>query len=329
MNPWLRRTISISIISLAWLVWVSLFLIILGFSLSWDLRNRKPLVITRFAIFFLWFLTCELLGVIASLLAWLFTAGGLARQTFFRLNFALQRAWGGALFWGIVRIFNIQLRITGAQALSPGNLVVLARHVSSADSLLPTVLISRVYKTHLRFVMKDSLLWDPCLDIVGNRLPNSFIKRGKETRTQAVEQIHQLFDQLGEQEGVVLFPEGTRFTVSKREKILQRLKESGEDEAYSQGSALKNVLPPRRAGALAALNSNPGADVVFLAHTGLETVHDLQGLSSGSLVGKTIQINLWRIPFKEIPTTDEARMQWLWQQWSNIDQWIQQHSESS
>ena len=88
--------------------------------------------------------------------------------------------------------------------------------------------------------------------------------------------------------------------------------------------SLGSILPPRKAGILATLEQNPGADVLFVAHTGLETVHNIESLMSGSLVGHTIEVEFWRVPFADIPTDEEARYQWFWEHWRRLDAWVQE-----
>ena len=56
-------------------------------------------------------------------------------------------------------------------------MLLFPRHVSVADTLLPAVFVSSRNGILLRHVLKRELLWDPCLDIVGNRLPNCFVRR--------------------------------------------------------------------------------------------------------------------------------------------------------
>lgn len=54
-----------------------------------------------------------------------------------------------------------QLEVEGVNALQPGPLVVLMRHASLADTLLPAVVIAS-HGIRLRYVLKRELLWDPC-----------------------------------------------------------------------------------------------------------------------------------------------------------------------
>ena len=58
-----------------------------------------------------------------------------------------------------------------------GPYLLLVRHASSGDALLASSLVSAPNRMQLRCVLKRELLWDPCLDIVGNWLPNVFAER--------------------------------------------------------------------------------------------------------------------------------------------------------
>jgi hypothetical protein len=35
-----------------------------------------------------------------------------------------------------------------------------------------------------------------------------------------------------------------------------------------------------------------------------------------------VRIRFWRIPRAQIPTTREALIDWLWQQWATLDAWV-------
>jgi 1-acyl-sn-glycerol-3-phosphate acyltransferase len=85
--------------------------------------------------------------------------------------------------------------------------IVLMRHASLADSLLPAVLLG-TRGLRLRYVLKRELLWDPCLDVVGQRLPNAFIRRGSGESDAEIDAIRALGRDLGDDEGVLIYPEG-------------------------------------------------------------------------------------------------------------------------
>jgi len=201
---------------------------------------------------------------------------------------------------------------------------VFIRHVSTADTLLPVVLLTGRAGIVLRYVLKRELLWDPCLDIVGNRLPNCFVRRESGQSAAEIAAVVRLLDGLAAHEGVLIYPEGTRFTPAKRERALARLAEgpATEPALLARARALTNLLPPRLGGPLALLESNPGADVLFCAHTGFEGTRSLADLMAGGLVGTTVRVRLWRVPFAEIPRTRSAMASWLYDHWARMDAWI-------
>ena len=73
---------------------------------------------------------------------------------------------------------------------------------------------------------------------------------------------------LGDQ-GVLLYPEGTRFTKRKQEIALKRLAKTHPDLAEI-AATFKHCLPPKPGGALGLLDTAPNADVLIVAHRGLE-----------------------------------------------------------
>ena len=117
---------------------------------------------------------------------------------------------------------------------------------------------------------------------------------------------------------MLIYPEGTRFTPSKKKKILKRFQEKGDEESYAYAASLQHVLPPRLGGSLALLEAAPEADVVFFAHTGFEHIRTLWDLWNGKLIGRNIKVELWRVPAHEIPKDADAQKEWLLQQWKYL-----------
>ena len=70
----------------------------------------------------------------------------------------------------------------GTRSIAPGPVVLMMRHASLVDTLLPTVLVLRRHRIRLRYVLKRELLWDPALDLAGNVLPNYFLDRASTRR---------------------------------------------------------------------------------------------------------------------------------------------------
>jgi 1-acyl-sn-glycerol-3-phosphate acyltransferase len=262
----------------------------------------------------------EALGIAAGGLLWI--AARVAPSHANAWNFRLQCWWASWLFGGIRWLYGLRVSVTGADAAEEGPLLLLVRHASVIDSLLPAVLVSSRSGLQLRYVMKRELLWDPCLDIVGQRLPNAFVRRGQGGAEAEIARVRELACDLGPRDGVLLFPEGTRFTPLKRQQVLARLAESAEPKHVERARALQHVLPPRLGGVLALLDTAPCADVVFCAHTGFESLHSLNDLWSGALVDRAIDVAFWRIPAATIPTERAARVDWLFDQWARVDAWL-------
>jgi hypothetical protein len=69
-----------------------------------------------------------------------------------------------------------ELTASEAAARIARPVIVLSRHAGPGDSFLLVHQLLSVYQRRPRVVMKASLQLDPSVDIVGNRLPNVFIK---------------------------------------------------------------------------------------------------------------------------------------------------------
>lgn len=320
LERWTRRALTISICFLFWLALVALFPLLLIAGAIIDLLRGGTWVITRCVLLFPFYFSCEIFGIIASFVIWLASGvwAGARRERFLDWNFALQRWWANALCRGAQRIFDISIEVEGADELRKGPVIVFLRHASVADTLLPAVFIGNRNGLKLRYVLKHELLLDPCLDIVGNRLPNCFVRRDSGDSYRVVE----LIKDLGPRDGLIIYPEGTRFTEGKRERIIEELARKGEMYLSERAGALKNVLPPRLGGPLNLLEENKSADVVFCAHFGFDGVVDLRDFLGGSLVGRVVRVRFWRVPFASIPSTREARTEWLFEHWGRVDEWV-------
>ena len=73
---------------------------------------------------------------------------------------------------------------------------------------------------------------------------------------------------------------------------------------------------------LALLQGAPEADVVFLAHTGLEEARTLADLWNGKLIGRVVRATSWRVPREQVPTGVRARIAWLYDEWAKVDAWV-------
>lgn len=289
-------------------------------AVRWLVRGRHAIGI-RLYLFGLAYLAAEMVGLGALGVVWLTTWGGRRQGTLLDATFAIQCRWAGALLGAASRIFGLRIELTGQGVVAPGPILLLARHASIVDNLLPPVLVSKAFGIRLRYVLKKELLADPCLDVAGNRLPNYFVDRSSADTQRELDAIRELGSGLGVTDGVLIYPEGTRFTPAKQQRALQHLA-SSDPALLERARRLRHVLPPRLGGPLTLLEATAPADVVVLTHHGLDGFAQLRDIWAGGLVGATVRVEFWRIPHQEVPAERVDRVNWLYDIWTRVDNWI-------
>lgn len=318
----LQRMVTISLLFITLAGLLSLGPLLLMATLLGDLAGGRSLAWSRGLVFLTWVVVGECVGVVLASLLWVrWWMSRQSEQDFLLANFRLQTAWTSAMLGAARVIYQMKLTIEGQEVLRPGPYLVFIRHASIADTMLPGVAISRITGIRLRYVLKRELLWDPCLNIVGCRLPNHFVDRDSTEGEKEVAAIASLAAGLSSDEGVLIYPEGTRFTPAKFTRAMEKLAQS-HPELMSRASRLKQVLPPRLGGPGALLQVKPPLDVIFCAHVGFEGATTLADVVSGSMIGRHIQVKFWRVRAAEIPTDPADRVAWLYDEWAKVDQQV-------
>ena len=321
---WQRRLVSLTLLAVGWHgLTATLPLLAILSLLAGLMRPAPPGRLTWVHLRLLalaWSLaTAELAGVLAA--AWLWIAHrGEPNAVWMAHHYRLQARWASALFGIARRLLGLQLRVEGAEVAAAGPQLMLVRHVSQLDTLIPVALLSGPFGTRLRYVMKRELLWDPCLDVVGQRLPNAFIAREKGARARELEALARLAQGLGALDGVLLFPEGTRFSAQRRMAAIGRLHD--RPDTQERARQLRYLLPPRPAGVLALLEAAPDADVVLCGHAGLDGLRKMADLMSWPAEGRTLHLRFWRFARATVPQQREAQIDWLWTRWEELDAWV-------
>jgi len=320
-GPYRRRAATIGIYALGWLLLTATWPLWLLVALVVGLFRKRHFILLRLIAFGWFYLGFELvaLALVGSVFA---TKRGEARD---EALYSLQAWWAGVNLGVAAWLLRLSFDVDGSNAM-PGPSILLIRHASILDTLLPCAYVQRPTGYRLRYVLKQELLFDPCIDIVGNALPNYFVDRTGHT-TAELEGIRDLVVDLGT-DGVSIFPEGTRFSREKRLRAIERLDMRGfplVDEARS----MTHVLPPKPGGVLTLLDALPDVDFVFFAHTGLERFAKIKDLLDGSVVGSVVRAKLWRVPAALIPTSEQQRLQWLFAEWSKVDDFVRNEVETS
>jgi 1-acyl-sn-glycerol-3-phosphate acyltransferase len=314
-----RRIVSVPLYVLLCGAFLSVLPWVLVLTIVVDLMRPRRFVATRCALFFQWYLLCEVVGIATAFAIVVATRD---RELELARFFDLQCRWLAGLFWGGARIFGFRVETEGEDALAGGPLLVFMRHASTADIALPNVLVSAKTGLVLRYVLKRELLWDPCLDLAGHRLVNAFIRRGSGDAEREIAAVRSLAEDLGPNDGVLIYPEGTRFTPAKQARALERIRATDNAERISRAEKLARVLPPRLGGPVALLDEAPTADVLFLAHTGLDGARTMADFLNGALVGARVRVAFWRVASGDVPRDANAREHWLFDQWQRVDDWV-------
>lgn len=271
------------------------------------------------------YLWCETMGIVGA--AWVWLRHRHQPQSFLNANYRLQYWWAGALKSLAHRLFRLDFEVGGKTSLEGAPALVLPRHASIADTVIPMVFYAIPMRIRLRYVLKRELLFDPCLDIVGNRLPNYFVERDGSDTERAAQGVAALVRGIGPNEGVLIYPEGTRSSSGKRQALSERYAQS--PAMMEQLKRWPDLLPPRLTGTLALLSANPGRDLLFCAHTGFEGSSHFATLLNGSWVGATIRIQFWRVPFADIPASRDAMVDFLFAQWDRMQREVRALTQSS
>ncbi|QKW33247.1 1-acyl-sn-glycerol-3-phosphate acyltransferase [Actinomadura sp. NAK00032] len=266
----------------------------------------------------LWFAlawgTRESAAVLACGLLWL------RRRTRDDRHYDVIRRYVAGLYGTAQRHLGLRVEITGEGAEPPGDrpLIVLSRHAGPGDALLLVHHLLTDYRRRPRVVMKAQLQLDPCIDIAANRMPNVFVTPGG----GAVDDIGRLAAGLGPRDALLIFPEGGNFSPARRRRAIRRLARLHRTDEAARAAAMPNLMPPRPGGVLAALDAAPDADVVFVAHTGLDDMATVGDIWRRIPLTAPVHARWWRIPAEDVPDGRDARVDWLYREWERADAWI-------
>jgi 1-acyl-sn-glycerol-3-phosphate acyltransferase len=269
---------------------------------------------------------CALLGL------WIAAGFGLALRTppMQYLHYQLVGWYLRMLYREAARVLRLQVRIEGPDPdeYLDRPLLVFCRHAGPGDSFLLIHALVNWYAREPRIILTDRLQWDPALDVMLNRLPNTFIPVGS-GGTRLERRIADLATALDHNDAFVIFPEGGNFTERRRTAAIARLRDRGLEDMARRSEAMRHVLAPRPGGVTAALAAAPDADIVWVAHAGLDHLFTVADIWQALPLDTTVQMRWWRVPAGEVPQDEAAQVDWLYRWWERIDEWVDSNRRSA
>ncbi len=336
---WVRRIVLWPLPVLAVFVYVTTvpLLLIAAFLISYRLPGKLRAV--RSLGLATCYLAVEATVTVIAFALWIASGLGWKQSSarFIDYHYRLFRWAIRFLVMAAERLFSLEIVSAGPQLPSDDGddtttenpLIVMSRHAGPADSLLLLHQVMSWKGRRPRIVAKEALQFDPALDILLNRLPNRFISSEPGGGSRSIESIADLTRYMTNADAFVIFPEGGNFTEKRRLRAIDRLRAGGHHAAAERAAALRNVLPPRPAGSLAAMSSCPTADLVFVAHTGLDQIATIADLWTAIPDHKIVQLGWQVLPATRVPPTDEERSQMLFHVWEQIDEWVEVRKTSA
>ncbi len=320
-----RFVIAPALVLITTALWLSLPLwLIVTLALSPVLPGRWR------ALRLLWvvilYLTAESLLLLVLFGLWVASGFGwrLRSPYFAGIHYDLAQGLLVLFFREAKRVLALRIRTDGpAPDAHPDRpILVCCRHAGPGDSFMLMYALLHWYGREPRVVLKDTLAWDPAIDVLLNRIPAAFISNNPGPGEDFETKIARLASDLDTNDAFVIFPEGGNFTAARRERGIARLRKLGLTRMADRAEQMTNVLAPRPGGFLAALDAAPEADVVLVAHTGLDHMLTIGDVWRELPMDKELIMRWWEVPRSEIPAGREERIEWLFGWWEQIDAWI-------
>jgi len=212
------------------------------------LRTRKPWTAVRLLGMAWWFLAGEMWRLFRLVTIWIGTGGPAGRDSLRRRRwvYILRINWMRSIVGALRFLFGLTFEIEGLELAGPGPVVIFMRHASIIDNTLPDALAGHAHGMGLRFVIKRELQALPTIDVAGRWVPTAFVRRASKDPEGELAVLRQMVTNFGPgtSEGVLIYPEGTRWTPKKLARAKEIIAER-QPAIAPLANRLQNVLPPR------------------------------------------------------------------------------------
>ena len=225
------------------------------------------------------------------------------------------------------RLVGFKIEIEGELTVGrPGHpLVVISRHAGPADSLAIASLLTSKAGRIPRIVVADAMLWDPGIAMVLQRLDSYFVPSRSGAGDDRSRGVAELASTLSGKDAMLIFPEGRNWTPDRHEDMVQRLRGRGEVERAERAEKTPWVLEARSRGIASIREHAPHADVMVIAHTGLEMLASPWQVVKALPFRNGLLIRGQTHRSEDVPTEPDEVAAWLSEQWRGVNDWVDAH----
>ncbi len=321
------------VFAVLWIITAALTAIEVLWVVAWT-RRLPRMRLLRLATMALAYALGECLCVVICLMLWVCSGAGrwLRADWVLHAHRCLLRGFLGALLGISGPIFGFRVHVVDPRGAEPEEhavpRLVLARHAGPGASFALAHLLMSRYRAGLHVVLKDTLRLDPAIDLLLTRTGCTWVASGGPARSQSVDRIRQAAADLEPNQTLLLFPEGADWTPVRHLAAVARLRRRGLLREARAVLRMPHVLPPRSAGAAAALRGAPAADVLVFTHTGHEDLLSPQAAWDALPLTRPLRFAWWQAPGHELHAHDDDELNaWLQQTWQDIDAWVGEQRE--
>lgn len=325
--PWFRLLVITPVVFVGCVVVTILSPLLHLLLLLVDLVDRKNWRFSRLGGLGIALCVCELVGLLMAFALWVGSGFGWAirRPVFQRAHNAIF-GWYLEMLTRALRFYlGFEFVIASTERVT-GPVLAFARHAGPGDAFLLARTVIRDYGRQLRMLGTTKLLWDPFIDHVLRRMPYYFCDQNPADATEHLAAIGEMCRTMDDHSVLIVFPEGGNWTPRRWDEAIHRLEARGlHDQAARAAANMTHVLPPRTAGAIAAIGARRDVAVVFVVHVGLEDLVSLRDIWRRIPLRRKVTGAYWSVPASAIPSDREMLSGWMFDQWERVDRWIAEH----
>lgn len=204
-------------------------------------------------------------------------------------------------------------------------LLAFSRHAGPGDSVAIAWLLARTAGRLPRVVLAEALRWDPGIDTILTVLHSYFVPGTAAQGTDRAQGVIDLAKSLDSTDVLVLFPEGQNWSLARRQRLIDRLKETGSVNRLRRARRLRSVLPVRTRGFVETVSARPDADVMIIAHAGLGRLTAIKDIYAAVPFQVPFLVRTWTYAASELPSDPDAVATWLEEHWDELDEWVSAH----